>query len=72
MGVAIICERVRQAARESVRNGEFTERGLARLTGVSQPHMHNVLKGVRFLSIKLADRILYALDIQLIDLLDER
>ena len=31
--------------RARVRNGELTERGLARLVGVSQPHIHNVLKG---------------------------
>ena len=32
--------------RNEVRNGELTERGFARLIGISQPHAHNVLKGV--------------------------
>ena len=64
MSFAFLCERVRQSARESVRKGEFSERGLARLTGVSQPHIHNVLKGARSLSIKLADQLLQALKIE--------
>ncbi len=41
-----------------VRSGEITERGLSRLTGVSQPHIHNVLKGKRLLSLAKADSIL--------------
>jgi hypothetical protein len=52
-----------------VRNGETSERGLARLTGVSQPHMHNVLKGTRLLSTDMADQILRRLRINLVDLL---
>lgn len=58
--------------RTRVRNGALTERGLARLVGVSQPHMHNVLKGHRFLSQDLADRILQRLHISVFDLLDRR
>src|SRR5262249_1706835 len=56
--------------RTRVRNGALTERGLARLVGVSQPHMHNVLKGHRFLSQDLADRILQGLNLSVFDLLD--
>lgn len=56
--------------RERVRRGDLTERGLARLAGVSQPHIHNVLKGKRDLSIDTADAILSALGIDLADLLD--
>lgn len=58
--------------RERVRRGDLTERGLARLTGVSQPHIHNVLKGKRDLSMETADTILSALGMDLIDLLDPR
>ncbi len=54
--------------RERVRSGELTERGLARLTGVSQPHIHHVLKGVRLLSPATADQILRLLRIDLFDL----
>ena len=56
--------------RERVRNGELTERGLARLVGVSQPHIHNVLKGARELSIELSDQILQTLRISLLDLIE--
>jgi hypothetical protein len=53
-----------------VRNGEGTERGLARLSGISQPHMHNVLKGARVFSPELADQVLKRLRIDLLDLLE--
>ena len=56
--------------RARVRNGELTERGLARLVGVSQPHIHNVLKGVRALSPDLSDQILQHLRISLLDLIE--
>ncbi len=46
----------------------MTERGFARTTGISQPHMHNVLKGVRTLSPELADVILVHLGITPLDL----
>ena len=41
--------------RSQITNGELTERGFARLIGISQPHVHNVLKGVRKLSPNLLD-----------------
>ena len=53
-----------------VHNGELTERGLARLAGISQPHMHNVLKGTRLLSAEMADRLLYHLRVSVLDLID--
>jgi predicted transcriptional regulator len=53
-----------------VRNGEITERGLSRLTGVSQPHIHNVLKGKRLLSLSRADGILRQLHLDVLDLLE--
>ena len=56
--------------RARVRNGELTERGLARLVGVSQPHIHNVLKGVRALSPELSDQILQHLRLSLLDLIE--
>lgn len=55
--------------RARVRNGEISERSLARLTGISQPHIHNVLKGARLLSMDMADQILRRLRIDLADLL---
>lgn len=56
--------------RDKVRNGEWTERGLARAAGVSQPHVHHVLKGTRALSPEQADRIAAAAKIALFDLLE--
>jgi len=54
--------------RGKVRSGELTERGLARLTGLSQPHIHNVLKGKRLLSPDAADTILFTLHLDTLDL----
>jgi transcriptional regulator with XRE-family HTH domain len=55
--------------RSQIRNGELTERGLARLIGVSQPHVHNVLKGVRNLSPNVFDLALKYLHLSLLDLI---
>jgi transcriptional regulator with XRE-family HTH domain len=56
--------------RARVRNGELTERGLAKAVGVSQPHIHNILKGVRILSPEIGDQILQELNLSLFDLLN--
>lgn len=55
--------------RDRVRSGEATERSLARMAGVSQPHLHNVLKGKRLLSIDMADAILMNLKLAVFDLI---
>src|SRR6516164_7512075 len=47
-----------EVIRDRVRNGEITERRLAKIAGASQPHMHHVLKGIREMSPGLSDRIL--------------
>jgi len=52
-----------------VRRGEATERGLARQTGLSQPHLHHVLKGKRLLSLESADQILRRLEMDLMELI---
>lgn len=54
--------------RDRIHNGELTERGLARLIGISQPHVHNVLKGARSLSIDMSDSILKLFHMSLLDL----
>jgi hypothetical protein len=56
--------------RDKIRNGEITERSLARITGISQPHLHNVLKEKRLLSAEKADRILCYLRLDLRALLE--
>ena len=53
-----------------VRNGELTERGLARRLGISQAHMHNLLKGVRTLTPELADKILVEFHVSIEDLVN--
>jgi transcriptional regulator with XRE-family HTH domain len=62
-------QRLLENLRLRVQSGESTERGLARLAGLSQPHLHNVLKGKRFLSIEMADEILRNLEIEVLDLI---
>jgi transcriptional regulator with XRE-family HTH domain len=53
---------------DRIHNGELTERGFARLLGISQPHVHNVLKGVRNLSPEIFDSILKYFNMSLLDL----
>src|SRR5437879_9983781 len=55
--------------RGRVQRGEVTERRLARLTGISQPHLHNIINGVRSLSPTMADLLLRQLQITVLDLL---
>ena len=55
--------------RRRVSSGEVTVRGLALTIGVSQPHLHNVMKGKRLLSTDLADSVLAQLHMDLLDLM---
>jgi len=55
--------------RHRVQSGAATERGLARDTGLSQPHLHHVLKGKRLLSVEKADEVLRRLDLDLLHLI---
>lgn len=61
-------QRLLDDLRRRVRNGESTERGLARAVGMSQPHLHNVLKGKRLLSMEKTDAVLRHLGIGVLDL----
>lgn len=54
---------------KKIRNGEFTERRLARVLGVSQPQLHNVLKGARPLKPEFADSLCKYFEIGIVDLL---
>lgn len=56
--------------RERVRNGELTERGLAKLVGISQPHMHNVLHGKRTFSLQTTDDMMRQLRVDVLDLIE--
>lgn len=63
-------DRLAANLRERVRGGEITERGLANLTNVSQPHIHNVLKGKKVFSTDMADQVMQHLRMDVLDLLD--
>jgi plasmid maintenance system antidote protein VapI len=67
----VLRERLIEEVKSRIDNGEFTERGLSRILGISQSQAHNVLKGARTLQLPLADRILAKLDLSTADLLNE-
>ncbi|MDQ2844419.1 MAG: hypothetical protein M3Y72_25915 [Acidobacteriota bacterium] len=52
-----------------IQNGEFSERSLAKQMGISQPQLHNVLKGARNLHVPLSDAFLRFFKICVPDLL---
>jgi hypothetical protein len=54
-----------------VRKGTITERSLSRITGISQPHIHQVLKGKKSFSMATANQVLHALHSNLLDFLDD-
>ncbi|MEP7364078.1 MAG: XRE family transcriptional regulator [Acidobacteriota bacterium] len=54
-----------------IRNGELTERNLAKRIGLSQAHMHNVLKGARILTAEVADLLMLELNLTVSDLFTE-
>ena len=64
--------RLLEMARHRIRTGQVSERSLARLSGTSQPHLHNALKNIRTLSPAAADRLMRALGIAVPDLLWRR
>jgi transcriptional regulator with XRE-family HTH domain len=63
-------QRLLDELRQRVHSGATTERSLARLSGISQPHLHNVLKGKRILSVERADEVLRRLQIDVLHLID--
>ena len=63
-------ERLIRLVKYRISNGDFTERGLARMLRISQPHLHNVLKGARKLTPSLADHLLQSFGMTVVDLLD--
>jgi hypothetical protein len=62
-------QRLLAVLRKRMQNGDLSERSLAFLTGISQPHIHNVLKGDRILSLSATDLILRRIQIGVEDLL---
>ena len=62
--------RLRALLQEKLRRGEISQRQLARLTGFTQPHIHNVLKGARAMSRELADALLECLELSVRELVE--
>ncbi|MEO8660480.1 MAG: helix-turn-helix transcriptional regulator [Bryobacteraceae bacterium] len=70
MKFALMKNRLIDNVRLKMRNGESTERRLALRMGLSQSHVHNVLKGERELTLDVADRILDELGMSALDLVE--
>lgn len=69
MYFAELQRRLIELALRRVRAGGISERRLAKSCGVSQPHIHNVLKNIRALSNASADRLMRALEVTVAELL---
>ncbi len=70
IGFYILRERLLEHLRHRIHNGETTERGMALRAGISQPHLHNLLKGVRMLNADTGDKLLQKLGMTVLDLFD--
>jgi plasmid maintenance system antidote protein VapI len=70
MKFAVLQRRVIEYLNARIHNGDVTERDLARLTGLSQPHIHNLLSGARLLTVNCADQILERTGMSVLDLLE--
>ena len=57
--------------RARINSGDLSERGLARILGISQSHVHNVLKGARRLQPELGDRLMKKFGLTILDLLQK-
>jgi len=56
--------RVLSEVERRIQNGQLTERGLARLAELSQPHVHHILNGKRTITPQVADRFLRVLGME--------
>lgn len=63
-------ERLIRRLNREIRAGNLTERELARRAGLSQPHVHNVLKGIRSPTVGSADAMLRAISAGVCDLME--
>ena len=64
-----LLDRLRETIRNRIRNGQITERALARRVGLSQTHIHHVMKGARMLTPEVADALLNEMGLSLADLM---
>lgn len=54
-----------------INRGDYTERALARALRISQPHLHNVLKGARKLHVQFASALMIKFSITILDLITD-
>ncbi|MBI4889519.1 MAG: hypothetical protein HY821_02765 [Acidobacteria bacterium] len=66
----VLLSRLMGFASERIRNGDMTERAMARLVDLSQPHLHNVLKGKKGITLAAADGMLQGLALSLLELVE--
>jgi predicted XRE-type DNA-binding protein len=69
LGFGLLRQRLLHRINSLVQRGEFSERSLAHLLGISQSQVHKLLKGDRGLSVHTADLILTKLGLSLLDLM---
>jgi transcriptional regulator with XRE-family HTH domain len=66
-----LCTRLLDRLRRLPESGAITESALARRLGMSQSHLHNTLKGIRGLTVPMADQILENMHWRVWDLIDD-
>jgi predicted transcriptional regulator len=66
--VVVLLEAIRRETVNRTHNGDTTEHRLAKMIGISQPQMHNVLKGSRTPKPEIADLLIAQLGIPVVNL----
>ena len=66
-----LIDRLRVLIKARLNNGDYTERSLARALQVSQPHLHNMLKGIRRMSLEFSDQAMKEFRISVKDLMQD-
>ena len=69
MDIEDLIARVVEVANSEVRSGRISERQLARFAGISQPHLHNALHGVRTFSPRAVGLLMKAMGVTVPDVI---
>ena len=72
MTFAELCERLLRRLRRLVEAGTITGSALARRLEISPSHLHNMLKGIRGLTVSAADQILTQMNWTVLDLYESQ
>jgi hypothetical protein len=70
LSFTLLHARALRALQHKIHNGEFSERTLARLARVSQPHVHHLLCQKRRGRLEVIDQLLRSARISFTDLID--